>query len=95
MVNGRQMTVVWHIDNLKVSHVDATEAEKFVRQMEKTFGKDTPLTVSRGQVHDYLGMTLDFCTKGEVQIYMEHYNVARCTRRNERDGQYACGITLD
>ena len=73
MVNGRQMTVVWHVDDLKVSHVDATEVEKFMQQMEKPFGKDTPLTVSRGQVHDYLGMTLDFRTKGEVQINMEHY----------------------
>ena len=73
MVNGQQMTVVWHVDDLKVSHVDRTEVEKFVRQMEETFGKDTPLTVSRGQVHNYLGMTLDFRTKGEVQIKMEHY----------------------
>ena len=73
MVNGQQMTVVWHVDDLKVSHVDATEVEKFVWQMEETFGKDTPLMVSCGQVHNYLGMTLDFHTKGEVQIYMEHY----------------------
>ena len=73
MVNGQQMTVVWHVDDLKVSHVDRAEVEKFVRQMEETFGKDTPLMVSRGQVHDYLGMTLDFRTKGEVQINMEHY----------------------
>ena len=73
MINGQQMTVVWHVDDLKVSHVDATEVEKFVQQMEETFGQETPLTVSRGQVHDYLGMTLDFRTKGEVQICMEHY----------------------
>ena len=73
MVNGQQMTVVWHVNDLKVSHVDTTEVEKFVRQMEETFGNDTPLTVSCGQVHDYLGMTLDFRTKGEVQINMEHY----------------------
>ena len=73
MINGQQMTVVWHVDDLKVSHVDAAEVEKFVQRMETTFGKDTPLTVSRGQVHDYLGMTLDFRTKGEVQINMEHY----------------------
>ena len=73
MVNGQQMTVVWHVDDLKVSHVDTTEVEKFVQQMEETFGKDTPLTVSHRQVHDYLGMTLDFRTKGEVQINMEHY----------------------
>ena len=73
MVNGQQMKVVRHVDDLEVSHVDGTEVEKFVRQMEEPFGKDTPLTVSCGQVHDYLGMTLDFCTKGEVQINMEHY----------------------
>ena len=59
MVNGQQMTVVWHVDDLKVSHMDATEVEKFVRQVEETFIKDTPLTVSCGQVHNYLGMTLD------------------------------------
>ena len=47
--------------------------EKFIQQMEETFGKDTPLTVSHGKIHDYVGMTLDFCNKGEVRIDMEHY----------------------
>ena len=41
--------------------------------MEETFGKDTPLSVSRGKTHEYLGMSLDFCSKGEVRIDMEHY----------------------
>ena len=72
-INGQQMTVVWHVDDLKVSQVDAAEVERFVQRMEATFGRDTPLTVSRGQVHDYLGMTLDFKKKGDVQINMEHY----------------------
>ena len=73
MINGHQMTVVWHVDDLKVSHVDAGEVEKFVQQMEETFGKDTPLTVSHGQVHDYLGMTFDFRNKGKLCINVEHY----------------------
>ena len=73
MINGHQMTVVWHVDDFKVLYIDTKEVEKFVRQMEETFGKDTPLTVSHGQVHDYLGMTLDFHNKGEVHINMEHY----------------------
>ena len=72
-INSHQMTVVWHIDDLKVSHVDAEEVEKFIQWMEETFGNDTPLTVPCGQVHDYLGMTLDFHNKGEVCINMEHY----------------------
>ena len=37
MVNGKQMTVVWHVDDLKVSHGDTTEVEKFIQQMEETF----------------------------------------------------------
>ena len=72
-INGHQMTVVWHVDDLKVSHVDAKEVWKFIQQMEETFGKDTPLSVSHGRTHDYLGMTLDFHNKGKVRIDMEHY----------------------
>ena len=72
-INGHQMTVVWHVDDLKVSHVDVEEVDKFILQMEEAFGADAPLSVSRGKTHDYLGMSLDFCTKGEVQIDMEHY----------------------
>ena len=41
--------------------------------MEETFGADAPLSVSRGKTHDYLGMSLDFRTKVEVQIDMQHY----------------------
>ena len=67
------MTVVWHVDNLKVSHVDTKEVENFIQQMEETFVKDTPLAISRGKIHDYLGMTLDFRNKGKVHIDMEHY----------------------
>ena len=72
-IKGHQMTVVWHVDDLKVSHVDREEVDKFVEQMEQTFGMDAPLTVSRGKVHNYLGMNLDFRVKGEVRIDMEHY----------------------
>ena len=28
-VNGSQMTVTWHMDDLKVSHVEEAEVEKF------------------------------------------------------------------
>ena len=29
-INGSQMTVVWHVDNLKVSHMNALEVGKFI-----------------------------------------------------------------
>ena len=73
MINGSQMTVEWHVDDLKVSHVDAKEVGKFIHQMEETFGKETPLSVSHGKTHEYLGMSLDFGSKDKVRINMEHY----------------------
>ena len=72
-IKGHQITVVWHMDDLKVSHVNIKEVDKFVMQMEETFGADAPLSVSRGKIHDYLGMNLDFRVEGEVRIDMEHY----------------------
>ena len=44
-INGHQMTVVWHVDDLKVSHIEVKEADKFIRQMEEVFGADAPLSV--------------------------------------------------
>ena len=73
VINGSQMTVVWHMDDLKVSHVDPKEVGKFIHQMEEAFGKETPVSVSRGKKHEYLGMSLDFGHKGEVRINVEHY----------------------
>jgi hypothetical protein len=41
--------------------------------MEAEFGKETPLNMSRGKVHDYLGMMLDFTKPGSVTVTMIDY----------------------
>jgi hypothetical protein len=73
MVGDKQLTVAWHVDDLKVSHVLSTVVDQFIEDMESEFGKETPLNKSRGKVHDYLGMTLDFSTPGEVTVTMIDY----------------------
>jgi hypothetical protein len=60
MICGKQMTVAWHVDDLKISHVDAKAVNHFIRQLDDIFGKDAQLTKSRGKIHDNLGMSLDF-----------------------------------
>jgi hypothetical protein len=44
------MTVTWHVDDLKVSHVDAFELSKFTSYL---YGE---LAVHRGKKLDYLGI---------------------------------------
>jgi hypothetical protein len=73
MINGKQLTVAWHVDDLKVSHVDTPVVDNFIDMMEEEYGKEAPLTQSRGKVHDYLGMTLDYSKPGQVTVDMVDY----------------------
>ena len=72
-INGRQCTIIWHLDDLKISHVDKEVVEDIIKMLNKKFGKESPLTTTRGRVLEYLGMTLDYSTKGKVKISMYDY----------------------
>jgi hypothetical protein len=72
-INGTQCTVLWHVDDLKISHVDADACESVVDLLNARYGTETPVTVTRGDLHDYLGMTLDYGVEGAVSIRMEDY----------------------
>ena len=71
MINGSQMTVTWHVDDLKVSHAESFQITKFATYLSTIYGKK--LTVHRGKIHDYLGMDLDFTNKGVVKVAMIKY----------------------
>ena len=48
IVNGKQMTVIWHVDDLKVSHVDPEENTKFSNWMKELYREK--LTIHRGKI---------------------------------------------
>jgi hypothetical protein len=73
MVNGKQLTIVWYVDDLKISHVDSTVVDEMIETLKKEFGQVSNLTVRRGKVHDYLGMKFDFSTHGQVILSMDDY----------------------
>lgn len=43
IIKGKQLTVAWHVDDLKASHVLSTVVDKFIEDMEREFGKETPI----------------------------------------------------
>ena len=75
MINGKQHTIAWHVDDLKISHVDSKVNDDFVKWVDELYGDDEIGRVKavRGKKHDYLGMILDFTTKGKVHIDMKYY----------------------
>ena len=74
-VSDQQQTVVWHIDDLKSSHMDSKVNDEFRLWLEKTYAADNigKVKVTRGKRHDYLGMTLDYTDPGKVKIDMIDY----------------------
>ena len=73
MIDGKQCTILWHVDDLKISHVDAEVVSNIIEILQKEYGKVGTLSVTRGKVHEYLGMTLDFSDAGKVIVDMEKY----------------------
>ena len=71
MINGKQITVTWHVDDLKISHMDSVEVTKCIDHFRKIYGER--MTVHRGKVHEYLGMDLDFSTPKVLKIGMIKY----------------------
>ena len=55
------MTVTWHGDDLKASHVDEFELTKLVMFLGRKYGEK--ITVHRGDVQDYLGMDMDYSVR--------------------------------
>jgi len=73
IIDGKQCMIVWHVDDLKISHVDRSVVEKIVSHLNNRYGKEEPISVNRGKVHDYLGMQIDFSEPGKVKFIMIEY----------------------
>ena len=75
MVNGNQLTVTWHVDDLKASHVDPKAIDEFIIFIKKNYEEEGigKAKTTRGKHHTYLGMNLDFSTAGKVKINMTDY----------------------
>ena len=73
IINDKQCTILWHVDDLKISHVDPKVVTSIIDMVEAEFRKEAPLTKTRGKIHEYLGMTIDFSINGKVQFSMINY----------------------
>jgi hypothetical protein len=78
MIEGDQMTICFHVDDCKLSHrktkVMDSMIEYLKQEYESIFEEGSGvMTLSRGKIHKYLGMTLDYTVRGQVKITMFDY----------------------
>jgi hypothetical protein len=58
IINGLQRTIVWHVDDLKISHVEKKVVTGIIQKLHTKYGKESPLTFKLGKKHYYLDMTI-------------------------------------
>jgi hypothetical protein len=46
---------------------------QIIELFKGVYGNEAPLTITRGKVHEYLGMTLDYSTESKVRVTMLKY----------------------
>lgn len=67
VINRKQLTITWHVDNLKVSSKTKKDVDEFIEWIKDKYKDFTPVKPSRGKTNDYLAMRLNYKTYGRVK----------------------------
>ena len=51
-MNVKQLTVVWHVDDLKISHVKSDEVDEMIAQLSKKQSNYEDLAIHIVKVHE-------------------------------------------
>ena len=89
IVLGTQLTLIFHADDALMSHALLSVVTEHMKLLDEGHGENDPLTVTRGKIHEHLGMTLDFRTKGSVAF--AQYDATKkywCSLPTELRGEY-------
>ncbi len=78
IIDGKQCTICFHVDDCKISHVLDAIVSGVIEWLRWDYKKlftdgSGKMKVTRGKIHKYLGMTLDFRSKGIVKVTMIKY----------------------
>ena len=70
MINGKQCTILWYVDDLQISHEDPVVVTDMIRRLNDKYKKFKPMVSTRGKVHEYLEKIINFSDTGKVKITM-------------------------
>ncbi|CAJ1943939.1 unnamed protein product [Cylindrotheca closterium] len=73
IVNKKQQTIRFHVDDLVSSHMNPKVNDKFAKWLNMRYGLIKACTVVRGKIHRYHEMTLNFLVNGKLKICMDDY----------------------
>ena len=77
MKTGKQLTVVFHVDDLLTTHGHPQIITNFLKKLDEVCGNNDPLTMTRGKLHEHLGATIDFRIEGKC-MFSQYCSIKKC-----------------
>jgi len=68
--DGSQVTLCVHVDDMLITASSEDQIERTLSDMREVLGD---VTVNRGQIQDYVGMTFDFSSREQLKVTMENF----------------------
>jgi hypothetical protein len=65
MVNGKQLTILWHINDLKISHKSPDVVTDMLGTINKQYGNEVPITSPMGKCTTTWGWCLTILRRGK------------------------------
>ena len=72
IINGKQCTIYWYVDDSKISHVDPKVVDWVIKCLEEQFGK---MIVNRGKQHTFVGMDIVFTDEKTVHTSTKRHMI--------------------
>ena len=73
IVNDKQCIIICHVGDLRMSGVDPDILSSVLYGIGTDYGNIAKMTITRGKIHKYPGMTIDYYPPGKVILYMVEY----------------------
>ena len=67
IMNTKQYTIIWHVDDLNMSHVDPDSVSSVLVDIDQEYGNSAKMTTTLGKINTNLGMTIT--TPHQVKYY--------------------------
>ena len=59
IIDNKKCTILWHVNELKTSHVDPVVVSSVLADIDAEYGKISKMTITPDKVHKCLRMTID------------------------------------
>ena len=70
IINNKQCTIAWYVDDNLVSHAEEAVVSDIVSKIEEKF---PGLTITKGDTHTFIGMDMVFKQNGSLEIGLKEY----------------------